>query len=162
MNSNAEALLIAQYIDGFCRAFKKEEEALRSIRTATRKQEISEANYQDGLDMGAFAASNVIRLEQDVQQSLQALQEILGSLLPTETLRVCQEKLFWMRPEDNFNQTLERDLQTLALRSYSFQKLRREMLAKDPEEISQDLPQHVRDNIANIVETEIQNLGLTE
>ena len=159
MNANAETMMLLQFVRSLRRAFEKEEAALQSIVQAIRGERQKEYDYLEGVNMGAFAASGIAALEQQVMSSLLALEELLGSLLPEDTLRICRKPLIRIGPEDHFIDVLLGDMRTIQKRVAVIKELENNLLARDPEEISASLPEHVRENIAEIIETELQELG---
>lgn len=159
MNANAETMMLTHFVRGLRRAFEKEKVALQSIAHVVQKEHRDGRSYMAGVDMGAFAASGVAMLENQVQTSLLALEEILYPFISEEVLGACRKPLLRIGSEDHFIDVLVLDMKTLDKRVALLEEFEHDLLARDPEEISAALPEHVRKNIAETVERELEDLG---
>lgn len=153
----AESVMLVQIVASFRRIFEREEEALRSIRSAVHRQRKEGEGYEAGVDMGAFAVSGISMLEEQMRFSLSILEDLLGGWLPEKTLMLCSSPLLRINQEEGLLEVIERDLGLLSRKSKALGTLERELLSQDPQIISDSLPDHIKENIARLVEGELQN-----
>lgn len=155
---SAERVTLAGLLGDLSRATDGEIHALQKILWALDREESSGEGYRSGVDMGAFSAYSLMSLEQRVQACVHLFEMILGDMLESEDIASCRKPLFVMGAQSSFDGQLRIGVRLLAERKEALRRIEKAVLDAPPEKISEMIPEDMRQQIQEELETEIGKL----